>query len=127
MGTHTYSDLDFELTIDPDGNLKTVTDGASIQQSIETILTTIPSERVNLPQFGSRFKQLLFQPIDEFTAIDIEDEVEVAINTWEDRVTIKDVVITPYHNKNAYKIEVYCFILATKLSTTINLNVKVFG
>ncbi len=65
-----------------------------IESSIYQILNTVSGEqgeRVHLPEFGSKLKLLVFEPLDEFLAIQLKEEIKDAINRWEDRVYISSV------------------------------------
>ena len=74
---------------------------AMVESSVYQILNTAPGERVHLPEFGSRLKLLVFEPIDEFLAIQIKTEIKDAINRWEDRITVLDVdVLLPGENQS---------------------------
>jgi len=119
-----YSDLHFKLTIESDGNVKKVYDSAAVDQSIKTILSTVPGERIMLPEFGSRLKSILFEPLDDATAFIIEDEIELAINTWEDRIRISNVSVEADHDRNIYIIYVYYVLRSSGISDSFIGKVK---
>lgn len=102
-----YSDLEFRLRIKPDGNPVIVEDGDAIAQSIKTILGTYPGERLMLPEFGSRVREILFEPISDLSAEFLEMEIQEAIERWEDRVLINKVEVIPDYDRNIYRVEVH--------------------
>lgn len=102
-----YSDLEFRLRIKPDGNPEIVEDGDAIAQSIKTILGTYPGERLMLPEFGSRVREILFEPISDLSAEFLEMEIQEAIERWEDRVLINKVEVIPDYDRNIYRVEVH--------------------
>jgi len=113
MTDSTYSDLDYLLRIDTSENPIIVRDEDSISQSIKSILSTYPGERIMLPTFGSTLKRLLFEPMSQFTADTIETEIESAINKWENRAYISSVDVIANEDDNTYKISIDFIIIVT--------------
>lgn len=66
-------------------------DHAHIHESILQILGTRPSERFMNPEFGSRLKDLVFEPNDSVLKGLIRHYVIDAIQRWEKRVYVTDV------------------------------------
>jgi phage baseplate assembly protein W len=66
-----------------------------LEQSMRLILTTYPGERRMLPDFGSRLRDYVFAPLSLDTATELSSEVRRALERWEPRVTITDVVTLP--------------------------------
>jgi phage baseplate assembly protein W len=62
-----------------------------IHESILQILGTRPGERFMRPEFGSRLKDLIFEPNDEVLKGLIRHYVIDAVKRWEKRVVITDV------------------------------------
>ena len=56
------SNIAFPYVIDGGGRTALARDDAHIQQMIEQLLFTAPSERVNRPAFGTALQQLVFGP-----------------------------------------------------------------
>lgn len=56
------------------------------------ILLTAPGERVMRPEFGCRAWDYLYEPMNANTLGLIETAVEEALQRWEPRVTIDDVL-----------------------------------
>jgi hypothetical protein len=73
-------------------------DVQEIKESIVRIIMTSPGERVMLPEFGSKFKTMLFE---SNLTIDgeIQSEIYNCISRWEPRVNIINISIT---NPDAY-------------------------
>lgn len=73
--------------------ISTVTsmDHAHIHESILQILGTRPGERFMNPEFGSRLKDLVFEPNDHVLKGLIRHYVIDAIERWEKRVYVTDV------------------------------------
>lgn len=99
-----YSDLHYKLNDDSAGNVTIVKNAESVRQSVKMILATFPGERWMNPEFGSRIRTLLFEPIDDITAEFIKVEIVDAVSRWENRITIKNIDVSPDYDKNIYKI-----------------------
>lgn len=84
----------------------TVADLDSINQSIYSILSTKPGERLFNPEFGSLLEELLFEPIDDRTAFMIWDYLVKALGTYEPRVRIHFglTTVTPFPDDQKYEI-----------------------
>ena len=79
-----------------DRNQLAMADGdTSIRQSIYLIVMTIPGERVLRADFGCRIHELIFDPVNEQTAITAKRFVEEAIRRWEPRITIEELDVSP--------------------------------
>lgn len=78
------SDLD-AATLDPIGR------GASIAQSIRTILTTAKGTRVMRRDFGSDLPLLLDRPMNEATIVSVFSESAGAIATHEPRFALASI------------------------------------
>lgn len=108
-----YKDVDLRLRKDDSGNIRKPVNADSIDQSIKTILSTYPGERVMLPRFGSRLRDYLFEPLDAETADDIRIEVEEVLSEWENRISIDDVIINLDQDANSYEIRILYTLLLT--------------
>ena len=87
-----YSDFDFSFSKDIYGNLKKQIDLQSIKQSIKQILLTpIGSIRYNL-EFGSNVHKALFEKINPVLEILLKQEIIFALENWEPRISVKDVI-----------------------------------
>ena len=67
-------------------------DEKALHDSIFSILSTIPGERVMRPDFGSYLRVILFESISRATGFRARAEVFRAINAWEPRVSVQDVL-----------------------------------
>lgn len=67
-------------------------DEKCLHDSVFTILSTIPGERVMRPTFGSYLRLILFENINRITGLRARTEVFRAVGLWEPRVSIQDVL-----------------------------------
>ena len=86
-----WSDLHQDIITDGQGRIKKSTNIESVKTSIDNILRTYQGERVMLPEFASRLKDIVFEPISAALANRISEEVKRVIELWDDRVTVASV------------------------------------
>jgi phage baseplate assembly protein W len=67
----------------------------SVRQSIWTILSTSPGERVMRPDFGCGLSDLVFAVNNAATATAVTRAVREALATWEPRIDVLDVYAAP--------------------------------
>lgn len=75
-------------------NIKEQWGRMKIQDSIFLILSTRPGERFFNPLFGSRLPLLVFEPYDDILKQDLIQETADAVDRWEPRITVVQVIIT---------------------------------
>ncbi|WP_410597520.1 GPW/gp25 family protein [Amycolatopsis sp. lyj-23] len=85
--------LAFPLHTDATGSIALVGGEREVVESIRLILATSPGERPMRPEFGCAVHDLVFAPADAATAGQIAYEVRVALERWEPRITLDDVVV----------------------------------
>ncbi|HNI35099.1 MAG TPA: GPW/gp25 family protein [Microthrixaceae bacterium] len=64
-----------------------------LQESMRLILSTAPGERPMRPDFGCAIHQFMFAPVDATTEGRIAQEVERALERWEPRIDLVDIVV----------------------------------
>ncbi|WP_318307208.1 GPW/gp25 family protein [Amycolatopsis solani] len=85
--------LAFPLHTDATGSIALVGGEREVVESIRLILATSPGERPMRPEFGCAVHDLVFAPADAATAGQIAYEVRTALERWEPRITLDDVVV----------------------------------
>jgi phage baseplate assembly protein W len=95
-----YKDLNASANLEQ----PTLENEYAVFQALDNLLLTSPGERLFLPEFGSRLQELLFDPIDEITALEIEHYIIEAIKRWEPRVELISSSVVPLPDDNAYEI-----------------------
>ncbi len=83
----------FPLRTDATGGMALVDREREIVEAIQLILGTAPGERPMRPEFGCGVHDYVFAPADENTAGRIAFEVRRALDRWEPRIDVTDVVI----------------------------------
>ncbi len=87
--------LRFPLQVNPQGNLDLSPEEQNIRESIYIILLTQWGERVYRPNFGCRLSELAFAPINSQTLILMRINVEEALELWEPRILVDEVITDP--------------------------------
>ncbi len=83
----------FPLRTDPTGRVSLVRGTREVEESIRLILATAPGERPMRPQFGCAVHDFVFAPADAATAGDIAFAVRMALERWEPRIELNNVVV----------------------------------
>ncbi len=78
----------------------------SIKQAIKNLVLTTPGEKPFQPLTGSSVNDLLFEPLDPFTADTLRDEIINTINQYESRVRLENVWLQPIHERNQLNITI---------------------
>ncbi len=79
---------------------------ALIRQSIETILDTEPGERIMLPGFGCGLRRYLMEPNSLTTRTAIAEDISAALQSWEPRIRLTNVAVTPDEDPSLVWIEI---------------------
>jgi uncharacterized protein len=85
--------LAFPLQFSPRGQISLAKGENDIEQAIRIILGTVPGERVMRPEFGCQAWELVFAPNDPETAGLMADYVGSALERWEPRIEVNDVLV----------------------------------
>ena len=100
-----FRDISASFKINPlNDDLVPLKNEQAIARSIRNIVFTIPGEKPFQPDFGSNISSLLFESIDEVTAVNIKDEIEYIINTYEPRVKLMNVDSVANYDNNEYNV-----------------------
>jgi phage baseplate assembly protein W len=117
-----FSDIDFTLAKRPVvGDIALSYDNQAVIRSIRNILLTKKYEKAWNPNFGSNIDTLLFENVSFMAAGALEKEIAVTINNFEPRVDLKNVVVRPYPDRNAYDVTLTFFIANATQPTTVTV------
>jgi phage baseplate assembly protein W len=83
----------FPMRTDVTGGVELVTRTREIEEAIRIVLSTAPGERPMRPDFGCAIHDFVFAPADAATAGQIAFEVRSALDRWEPRITVLDVLV----------------------------------
>lgn len=85
----------FPVKPDTEGALRTTGGPDAVRQSIWTILSTAPGERVMRPDYGCGVHDLVFDVLDAATAGTVTRVVREALARHEPRIAVLDVYVAP--------------------------------
>lgn len=83
----------FPARTDATGRVALTRETREIEESIHLILATAKGERPMRPEFGCGVHDYVFAPADATTAGAIAESVRVALEWWEPRIELADVVV----------------------------------
>ncbi|UYA57618.1 baseplate wedge subunit [Synechococcus phage S-CREM1] len=69
-------------------------DESAVTQSIKNLIMTKFGEKLMDPSIGSDVYNMLFEPLDAFSALDLKDRILNTIRNFEPRVDVLDVLVT---------------------------------
>ena len=98
-----FKDLSMTFQSNPLNNdLIGLKNANAIARSVRNIVMTIPGEKPFNENFGSRVTALLFENVDNITALAISDEITESITNYEPRVSLTSVVVNPNFENNSF-------------------------
>ncbi|MER7700939.1 MULTISPECIES: GPW/gp25 family protein [unclassified Streptomyces] len=83
----------FPPRTDATGSIALVRGEHELEESIRLILATSPGERPMRPEFGCAVNDYVFAPADAGTAGQLAYEVRLALERWEPRIEVTEVVV----------------------------------
>jgi uncharacterized protein len=84
----------FPLRFDATGTFALVARDQEIAEAIRLVLSTAPGERPMRPEFGCRIGEFAFAPADAGTAGHLAAETRRALERWEPRIVVDDVLVS---------------------------------
>ena len=90
----------------------------AIARSVRNIILTNPGEKVFDPFFGSNVSNILFETVDDITAVSIQDEIENSLKNYEPRVEIINVLVDPDYDNNQFDVTISYQIVGVDIPPT---------
>jgi uncharacterized protein len=87
--------LSFPLQTNVQGGFQLSSESQKVKESIWLILRTDLGERLYRPDFGCRLSELAFAPLNNDTLLRIRLYVMEALQKWEPRIEVDDVLTEP--------------------------------
>lgn len=88
--------------------------------NLKNLLLTRIGERYNLPLFGSRLTEILFQPSNEFTKQDINEAIREAVSLWAPYIVIENIDVTTAQDDPMLQHDIQIVITVNGENITIN-------
>ena len=100
-----FKDLSISFKFNPlSGDLIALKNENAIARAVRNIVLTTPGEKFFDPDFGSSVSEILFENVDDITAISIQDEIKNCLQNYEPRVEIIDVKVDPNFDENQFDV-----------------------
>ena len=116
-----YSDLNLSFTKNPaTKDVAKIFDVQAIKRAVKNIILTNKYERAFNSDFGCNLRGFLFENITEPLLVIIKDRVAMAIEKYEPRVTVEDVVVNDDQDKNGLSIMVSFLINGTEAPVSVS-------
>ena len=111
---------DISLSFEPHPvtkDLQVLKNENAIRRSVRNIVETIPTERFFNSLLGSDVRRSLFEFVDFGTASVIQDQIQIAIENFEERVENLIVEVDPVPDDNTFNVMVIFDIIGQEFPT----------
>ncbi len=103
--SQSFKDVSMTFQANPlNSDLIALKNQTAIARSVRNIILTSPGEKFFDPDFGSGVSRLLFDNMDDLTALSLRDEIENSIRNYEPRVQVIDVKVEPNYENNEFNV-----------------------
>jgi len=100
-----FKDVSMSFKFNPlSGDLIALKNENAIARAVRNIVLTTPGEKFFDPDFGSSVSEILFENVDEITAVSIEDEIKSSLKNYEPRVELIDVNVDANFDENQFDV-----------------------
>ena len=102
-----FKDLSMSFKFNPlSGDLIALKNENAIASAVRNIVLTTPGEKFFDPDFGSSVSEILFENVDDITAVSIEDEIKSSLKNYEPRVELINVTVDPNFDENQFDVRI---------------------
>ena len=102
-----FKDLSMSFKFNPlSGDLIALKNENAIARAVRNIVLTTPGEKLFDPDFGSSVSEILFENVDDITAVSIQDEIRNCLNNYEPRVDLINVDVDPNFDENQFDVKI---------------------
>lgn len=120
--TNRYKDLNINFNSHPvNGDILPIVDAEAIKRSIKNIVFTNFGERPFNPEFGCSVRSLLFEPLDAFLEDRMRDTIIQAINFYEPRARIIEVIVSGNPDNNSINVSIIFSIINNPEPVTLDV------
>ena len=100
-----FKDISMSFKFNPlSGDLISLSNENAIARAVRNIVLTTPGEKFFDPDFGSNVGEILFENVDDITAVSIKDEIRSSLSNYEPRVELIDVEVDPNFDENQFDV-----------------------
>ena len=114
-----FKDISMSFKYNPlSGDLISLSNENAIARAVRNIVLTTPGEKFFDPDFGSSVSEILFENVDDITAISIQDEIKNCLANYEPRVELIDVNVDPNFDQNQFDVIISYRIIGVDIPPT---------
>ena len=114
-----FKDVSMSFKYNPlSGDLITLSNENAIARAVRNIVSTTPGEKFFDPDFGSSVGEILFENVDDITAVSIQDEIKSCLGNYEPRVELIDVFVAPNFDENQFDVKITYRIVGVDIPPT---------
>lgn len=85
-------------------DVMSVTGDVAVKRALKLLLSVNVGETPFFPEFGSRLRHLLFEPLDPITTVLLTNEIAATIQAFEPRVVIRNLSVEPSSDEHGYNV-----------------------
>lgn len=113
-----FKDISAIFEVNPlNDDLIALKNANAIARSIRNLIFTNRGDKPFNPFLGSRVTEMLFDPMDPMSSTSIKAEIERTINSFEPRVKLEKVTVTPDYDGNQYDVVLKYQIIGIDVDT----------
>jgi len=118
--TKSYKDLDLDFGRNVVTNdVNKLTDVEAVKRSVRNLIQTNHFERPFHPELGGNVRALLFEPLNMFTAMNLQRKIAEVIANFEPRVQLIQVNAKPDEERNSFLVSISFNILGVAQGVTV--------
>lgn len=123
--TPIYKDFDLNMKVHPvTGKLIVRKNQESVKQALRSLILTDKGERPFRNQFGSDIRARLFDLMDPSLALLIESDVRLAVENYDERVTILNVGVVDDPENNVVRVNITFRTNTTQAPANLTLTLE---
>ena len=113
-----FKDISAIFEVNPlNDDLIVLKNSNAIARSIRNLIFTNRGDKPFNPFLGSRVTEMLFDPMDQISSVSVRSEIERTINSFEPRVKLEKVTVTPDYDGNQYDVVLKYQIIGIDVDT----------
>ena len=118
-----YTDIDLSFTNKTTGEIYKKTNAAAVKQAVKNLLLTNRTEKPFEPYYGGDLNKFLFELSSEFDEQDIKDQIVLAIENYEPRARVLDIVVYIFPDSHEAKVTVVFETVSTSEVTSVEVTI----